>query len=165
MLALLMAPLLAVAAPAPPVAPATAPATLADVAFLAGHWLGSEDGGLSEEVWTAPEGDSMLGMWRYVSEGRARVFELLSLKAEDGGVVMRLRHFDPLFVAREETTAPVVLRLAARAPGEATFEGPAVSGPGTLRLTYRREGEEGLVGVLEKGGTRQEFRFRRAPSR
>ena len=165
MLALLMAPLLALAAPAPPVAAAPAPATLADVAFMTGHWRGSEDGDLSEEVWTSPEGDSMLGMWRYVSKGQARVFELLSLKAEDGGVVMRLRHFDPLFVAREEKTAPVVLRLVARTPGEATFEGPAVGAPGTVRLTYRREGEEGLVSVLEKGGSRQEFRFRRAPAR
>ena len=165
MLALLMAPLLALLAPATPVAPGPSPATLSDVAFMAGHWLGSEEGDLSEEVWTGPEGDSMLGMWRYVSRGQARVFELLSLKAEDGGVVMRLRHFDPLFVAREEKATPVVLRLVGRTPGEATFEGPAVGAPGTVRLTYRREGEQGLVSVLEKGGSRQEFRYRRAPSR
>ena len=165
MLALLMAPLLALLAPAPPAAPAPSPAPLADVAFMAGHWLGSEDGDLSEEIWTDPAGDSMLGMWRYVSKGQARVFELLSLKVEDGGLVMRLRHFDPLFVAREEKAAPVVLRLVGRAPGQATFEGPAVGAPGTVRLTYRRQGQDELVSVLEKGGSRQEFRFRRAPAR
>ncbi len=164
MLALLAAPLLALAAQAPaaPAPPPAPPASLADVAFMAGHWLGGEEGDLSEEVWTAPAGDSMLGMWRYVSKGQARVFELLSLKAESGGVVLRLRHFDPLFGAREDKATPVVLRLVAHAPGQATFEGPAVGSAGTVRLSYRRDGADGLVSVLEKGGSPQEFRFRRA---
>ncbi len=164
MLDLLAVPLLALAVQAPPVpAPSPAPtATLADVAFMAGRWLGGEDGDVSEEVWTEPVGDSMLGMWRYVSKGQARVFELLSLKVEGEGLVLRLRHFDPLFVAREEKGAPLVLRLVARTPGQATFEGPAVGGVGLVRLTYRRDGADGLVSVLEKGGSPQEFRFRRA---
>jgi hypothetical protein len=78
------------------------PASLKDVAFMAGHWVGGEKGDLSEEVWTSPDGDSMLGMWRYVSQGQVRIF---------------------------------------------------------LRLTYRSEGQ-GLVSVLEKQGSKQEFRFR-----
>lgn len=167
MLEILAAPLLALAVQAPPAAapvpPATAPPTLADVAFMAGRWLGNDAEGFSEEVWTAPEGDSMLGMWRYVSKGQARIFELLSLKAEPDGVVLRLRHFDPLFVAREDKQTPVVLRLVRYAPGEATFEGPAVGAEGQVRLVYRREGEAGLSCVLEKAGQREEFGFRRAP--
>ena len=166
MLVILAAPLLALAVQAPPAtaqAPATAPASLADVAFMAGHWLGGEGGDVSEEVWTAPEGDSMLGMWRYVSKGQARVLELLSLRAEPDGVTLRLRHFDPRLVAREDKESPLVLRLVRRAPGEATFEGPAVGAAGTVWLTYRREGADGLVSILDKGGSPQEFRFRRAP--
>ena len=52
-------------------APPPGAATLADVAFMAGHWIGGEAGDLSEEVWSSPEGDSMMGMWRYVEKGRA----------------------------------------------------------------------------------------------
>lgn len=167
MLEMLAAPLLALAVQAPPATapspPAAAPASLADVAFMAGHWLGGEGGDVSEEVWTAPEGDTMLGMWRYVSKGQARVLELLSLRAEPDGVALRLRHFDPRLVAREDKETPLVLRLVRRAPGEATFEGPAVGAAGTVRLTYRREGADGLVSILDKGGSPQEFHFRRAP--
>jgi hypothetical protein len=97
-------------------APPPIPATLTDVAFMAGHWIGGDPGDLSEEVWTAPEGDSMVGMWRYVAKGRARIYELLTLTGE---------------------------------------------GKGNVRLTYRRGGDDSLTGILEKEGSKEEFRFRR----
>ncbi len=142
-------------------APAPVPATLADVAFMSGHWVGGDPGDLSEEVWTAPEGDSMVGMWRYVAKGQTRIFEMLTLTLEGPGVVLRLRHFDAKLVAREERERAVELPLVAKGPREAVFEGPASDGKGTVRLTYRRGEDDVLVGVLEKGGSKQEFRFRR----
>jgi hypothetical protein len=101
---LVLSAVLALAGPfahAAPAAPPPVPATLADVAFLEGHWRGGDPGELSEEVWSAPEGDSMMGMWRYVAKGRARLFEMLSLTTEGPNVVLRIRHFDPKLVARD----------------------------------------------------------------
>jgi hypothetical protein len=141
-------------------APPPIPATLADVAFMEGHWRGGDPGDLSEEVWSAPEGDSMVGMWRYVAKGRTRIFELLTLTAEGPGVVLRIRHFDPKLVAREEKDGAVELPLVAKGPREAVFEGPEPGVKGTVRLTYRRDGDS-LTAVLEKEGRKQEFRFRR----
>lgn len=141
-------------------APPPAPATLADVSFMAGHWVGGDAGDLSEEIWSAPEGDSMVGMWRYVAKGRARIFEMLTLTAEGPNVVLRIRHFDPRLVAREEKDAAVALPLVARGPHEAVFEGPEDGVKGAVRLTYRRDGDS-LTAVLEKEGKKQEFRFRR----
>ena len=141
-------------------APPPIPATLADVAFMAGHWVGGDPGDLSEEVWSAPEGDSMVGMWRYVAKGRARIFEVLTLTTEGPNVVLRIRHFDPKLVAREEKDKAVELPLVAKGPREAVFEGPEYDAKGTVRLTYRRDGDS-LTAVLEKAGGKQEFRFRR----
>lgn len=149
---------------APAAEPTPLTATLADVAFMAGHWLDESDDRLSEEVWTEPSGDSMLGMWRYVSRGQARVLELLTLKDEGGLVVLRLRHFDGRLVAREDKATPVELRLVAREPNVASFEGPEVGGTGRVRLTYRRTGPDTLVSVLEKDGKSEEFPFRRRGS-
>ena len=152
----------ALSAPIHAQAPSSAPvpATLADVAFMAGHWIGGEGGDLSEEIWSAPEGDSMLGMWRYVSKGQARIYELLTLTAEGPHVVLRIRHFDPKLVAREDKERAVELRLVRKGPSEAEFAGSESDGKGSVRLTYRGAADT-LTGVLEKTGSKQEFRFRR----
>ena len=86
--------------------PAPAKAVLTDLAWLAGHWVDDSGGDLSDETWTVPFGDSMLGMWRYVEAGKAKVFELLAMTAEPEGVVLRLRHFDPRLIAREDKESP-----------------------------------------------------------
>jgi hypothetical protein len=143
-------------------APQPAPSSrLADLSWLEGHWRDESRGSLSEEIWTAPAGDSLMGMWRWAQDGKAQVFELLAIKAEDGKLVLRFRHFDPKLAAREEKDRPLVWPLIRSGPREAVFEGPEASGQGTARLTYRRPDEGTLVVVLEKAGKAQEFRYRR----
>jgi hypothetical protein len=134
------------------------------VAWIAGHWVDRSEGNLSEEVWTGPEGDSMLGMWRLVLGGKTRVLELLTLSATEEGVTLRLRHFDSALVAREEKAEAVVLKAIRHAPGEVAFEGPAVGAEGLVRLTYRKVGNDALAVTLEKAGKKDEFAFKRAGS-
>jgi hypothetical protein len=140
-------------------------ATLAGVAWIGGHWVDRTPKGLSEEVWTAPEGDSMLGMWRYVSGGKARVLELLAITATADGLELRLRHFDSALVAREEKAQSLVLKAIRQEPGMVAFEGPAVGGEGLVRITYRKNGEDALAVTLEKAGKKEEFGFKRAAAR
>ncbi len=134
---------------------------LTDLAWLEGHWRDESGGSLSEEIWTAPAGDSLMGMWRWAQDGKVRVFELLAIKAEEGKLVLRLRHFDPKLAAWEEKDRPLAWPLIRSGPREAVFEGAEASGKGTARLTYRRPDEDTLVAILEKGGKAQEFRYRR----
>ena len=161
--ALAAAGLSALAAAGPPeaVAPPPAQASLGDVAFMAGHWVGGDPGDLSEEVWSAPEGDSMMGMWRFVSKGQTRIYELLTLTVEGNFVLLRIRHFNPKLGAREEKEQPVELPLVSKGKDQAVFEGGERGVKGTVRLSYRRPAPDTLVGVLEKEGKKQEFRFRR----
>jgi hypothetical protein len=158
--AILLAASLAPAQPVPK--PTPAKRTLADLAFLSGHWVEVTGRNLSEEIWTLPAGDSMAGVWRYVEEGRLRIVELLAIRQEAGGPVLRLRHFDPDLGAREEKGAPVTLPLVAAGKQSARFEGPAVGGAGMVSLAYRRDGEM-LEVTLTTAGKSQEFRFRRMP--
>jgi hypothetical protein len=145
---------------APPEASAPAkPATLAQLAWIAGNWVDDSKSALSEEVWAAPSGDSMIGMWRYVAKGKLQIFELLSITQEDGGPVFRLRHFDPRMVAREEKDKPLALKLVSLGDREAAFEGPGQP-TGTVRLTYRRPAADALSVTLDRDGRAQSFQFR-----
>ncbi|HUG53253.1 MAG TPA: DUF6265 family protein [Vicinamibacteria bacterium] len=150
------------ASPAPMASPGTgaaAGARVADVAWIAGRWVDDSKGNYSEEIWTGPAGGAMLGMWRLVNGGRVRVYELLSLSDEPEGLVLRLRHFDPRLVAREEKDRPVTLRLTDLQGARATFEGQEADGP--VRLIYHRTGKDTLAVTLDRAGVKQEFRFQR----
>jgi len=78
--------------------------------------------------------------------------------------VMRIRHFDPKLVGREEKATPVALKLVASQGRSAVFEGPELgsSTPGLVRLSYSRPSDDALVVTLEKGGKKEGFTFRRA---
>ena len=140
--------------------------SISDLAWMAGRWVDDSDGNLSEELWTPPSGDGIVGIWRWVVGGNAKLYEFLTITAEADGVVLRLRHFDRAGVGWEDKDHPLILKLLRSKQGEAVFEGSGTKG--FLRLSYRRVDAETLAGLLEKGTSerdaeREEFRFRRKP--
>ena len=61
--------------------------TLADLAWLAGSWTGTARGIEMEEHWTAPKGNSMVGLHRDVGKGRTLVFEFLRIEQQGDQIV------------------------------------------------------------------------------
>lgn len=144
-------------------AAAPARATMADVAFIAGHWKGEMGGMASEEIWAPPSGDNMVGMWRLVgADGQVKLFEFLTIVEDAEGPVFRLRHFDRAGVGWEEKDKPVVLKVVSFGARAATFEGRNSEDTGTVRLAYRRTGDALSVTLEKTGSAPQEFRFRLA---
>src|SRR5262245_12483299 len=67
------------------------PATIADAAFLTGHWSGNGLGGTFEEIWTAPKNGVMVGMYRGLKDGGDPSFyELLTIRETAGTIELRL---------------------------------------------------------------------------
>ena len=60
---------------------------LADLVWLTGSWVVVEGDGLSEEHWTRPAGDTMMGLNRTVARGRTIAFEFLRIESTAQGVV------------------------------------------------------------------------------
>jgi len=138
-------------------------ATIAQVAWIAGDWQGEvAPGAFSQEVWAAPAGDCMMGMWRLVIGGKVKLFESLSITQEEGGPVLRLRHFGRDGVGWEERDRPLTLPLVEVGDGLAAFAGPGRSGP--LRIVYRRTGDDTMTVAVEKTEGRESFDFRRTGS-
>jgi hypothetical protein len=107
-------------------------ATIADLAWFEGRWVGTGLGGTTEETWSAPAGGAMMGMFR-LSKGDAVVFyEFLTLVEHEGSLLLKLKHFNPDLTGWEEKADSVKFRLLKLTPSEASFGG----------LTFRRTGAD-----------------------
>jgi len=60
---------------------------LSDLAWLAGSWTGMSQGIEMEEHWTAPKGNSMVGLHRDVGKGRTLLFEFLRIEQQGDQIV------------------------------------------------------------------------------
>lgn len=138
--------------------PARIPATLDDVGWLIGSWLGTGLGGEADEVWLPPVGDAMVGMFRLSQDSSAVFYELWTLREVDGSLVLELKHFGPDMTGWEERDATVRFELVQIEPGAAYFDG----------LTYQQVGVDALhiwVALREDGGVEEaSLRLSRRPA-
>lgn len=139
---------------------------LGDCAFLAGAWKGSIGEDRAEEHWSAPDGTSILGMFRWVNaDGTPGVFEILTITQEEGGVVLRLRHMDAKLQPWPSETVPMTLKLAEATSGKAVFR--AVEAEKKLAaVTYHCPTPDALHILVEFAGEKPreplDFRLKRA---
>ena len=77
-------------------------ANLSQVAWVAGHWKGEAFGGITEEVWTAPLGDSMMGSFKLVVNNKTEFYEICQMIQENETIMFRLKHFDGKLKGWEE---------------------------------------------------------------
>jgi hypothetical protein len=142
---------------------------IASLSFLGGDWLGGDDDGISEEVWSLPCGTSIVGTFRTMERSQSAglvLQEALSITADADGVFMRIRHFDARMIAREEKDAPIVLRLESLAGKRAVFR--KVSGSKSLdSITYELTDAHTLASEVsftpESGRTPLKFQMVRLP--
>jgi hypothetical protein len=106
-----------------PAASAPAPrATLADVAWLQGYWVGEGLGGILEDVWMPPKAGVMLGAFRLEKKDGTRGFyELFAIEEVEGTLEFVVKHFHPDWVGCEEKDKAFRVRLSKVSAGEAVF--------------------------------------------
>jgi hypothetical protein len=122
------------------------PASVADLAWIAGQWQSQKGGDQLDEHWSTPASGTMMGMFRWIKDGKILVYELLVLEDGARGPVLVFRHFGAGLIGWEEKDKPLRCPLAGGGPGEAAF---ACEGTST-RLTFRRVGDNGLTVLLER---------------
>ncbi len=116
-------------------------ATIADMAWFVGTWRGSGLGGDSEEIWSAPRGGTMMGMYRRMAAGRPVFYEFLTLIEEHDSLALRLRHFHPDLRGWEERNESQRMPLVAKRDGRLYFDGltfePGADGTVTIYLAVQ----------------------------
>jgi|SRR5262245_12355557 len=115
------------------------------VSWLAGKWQSDAGERLAcEEHWSDPAGGAMVGMFRMLAGQRPSLYELLLIEEDAEGVWMRLRHFHPQMVAREQE--PIKTKLVSATNEKLVFENLANGLP--KRVVYTLSGNE-LAATVE----------------
>lgn len=109
-------------------------ANIEDVAWIAGHWIGKAFGGTVEEVWSAPAGGAMMGMFRLIQGEKTGFYEILTISEVESSLIFRLKHFNEDLTGWEEKNETVDFSLVALQENIAFFDG----------ITFQRVDENNL---------------------
>lgn len=136
---------------------------ITDVGWIAGHWASESNDAHLEEIWSEPTGDCMMGMFRWIKEGKVWMYELLTIREEEGTLVLRFRHFSDEMVSWESKSGPLTYRLTSHSDREAVFENP--ESESHRQYAFERAGHDTLVvrvGAVRDGKISvKEFRYTR----
>lgn len=140
--------------------------SLKDLAWMVGDWRTEVGGGQLQESWAPPQGDAMIGTFRWgKKDGTTSLFEFLTIVDDGGELVFRFRHFGKGLAAWEEKDAPLTFKLTRSSEQEAVWENPTQKA--LMKMTYRKDGADKLNIALESTGkdgapSKQEYHFTRA---
>lgn len=82
-----------------------------DLAWMEGRWLGERSGDTVEEHWSGASAGTIMAMFRWIQSGTVKFYELIAVEEEAGGLVMRIKHFDPGLGGWEEKHESVACDL------------------------------------------------------
>ena len=122
--------------------------TIDDAAWLSGRWVGEGFGG------QIMVGGQMIGHFRYWRDGQPQFYEFMVMDVVEGGVRMRLKHFNPDYTTWEDRETWTTFEPVS--PEALVFHG----------LAIQREGEDRIVTTSIRRGERANdeiLQFRRAP--
>jgi len=130
-------------------------ANLQEMAWLTGYWQGEAFGGISEEIWAPPAGDSMMGSYRSVKDGKVEFYEICQIRQEGETLMMRIKHFHGDLKGWEEKDETVEFPLVKIDKEAAYFEG----------WTIKKLSENEIVMYVNVGSEDQkqeiEFKYKR----
>ena len=120
------------------------PATVEDLAWLSGHWSSSENGVVTEEIWSEPGGGMILGMHRDVTPKRTS-FEFFRIAETPDGLT---------YFAQPSGREATPFHLTEFRTNWVVFENPDHDFP--KRIIYSREGNA-LCAAVDGGGHEEKW--------
>lgn len=126
-------------------------ATLQDVSWIAGHWRGEAFGGVTEEIWSPPLGNSMMFSFKLVSENKVVFYELGGITEIEGTLLLQLKHFGADFKGWEEKDETVNFKFVKIEKNNVYFD----------QFTFEKisDNEINLYVVVNENGKEEEVKF------
>ncbi|WGD35648.1 DUF6265 family protein [Olleya sp. YS] len=126
-------------------------ADLSQVAWIQGHWKGEAFGGITEEIWSPPLGDSMMFSFKLVSNGQVVFYELGGIRQVDDTLLFQLKHFGNDFKGWEDKDETVDAKLVKIENNRVYFD----------QFTFEKisDSEINIYVVIEDNGETEEVAF------
>ena len=127
-------------------------ANLEDVSWIQGHWKGEAFGGIAEEIWSPPLGDSMMFSFKLVADVKVVFYELGGIRQVDGTLIFQLKHFGNDFKGWEEKDETIDAKLVKIEGNRIYFEG----------FTFEKvsENEIAIYVLIEEKDKTEEVKFK-----
>ncbi len=126
-------------------------AKLEDVSWIQGHWKGEAFGGITEEIWSPPLGDSMMFSFKLVADDKVVFYELGGIRQIDNTLIFQLKHFGNDFKGWEEKDETLDAKLVKIEDSRVYFEG----------FTFEKvsENEIAIYVLIEEKDKTEEVKF------
>ncbi|MEA1787572.1 DUF6265 family protein [Arenibacter sp. GZD96] len=127
-------------------------AILDDVSWIAGHWKGAAFGGIIEEIWSPPLGDSMMFIFRLILEDKVEFYEIGHIQQVEETLILQLKHFHGNLEGWEERDEVADFKLVRLTPDRIYFDD----------FTFERIGVNEIniyVVILDEDGHTEEVTF------
>jgi len=126
-------------------------ANLSQVSWIQGHWKGEAFGGITEEIWSPPLGDSMMFSFKLVSNGKVVFYELGGIREVDDTLIFQLKHFGNDFKGWEEKDETVDAKLVKIEDNRVYFD----------QFTFEKisDSKINIYVVVEENGNNEEVKF------
>lgn len=127
-------------------------ASLLDISWVEGHWKGEAFGGIAEEIWSPPLGDSMMFSFKLVNDNKVSFYEIGFIREINETLILQLKHFHNDLKGWEEKDETVNFKLVRIDPNKIFFD----------QLTFEKinNNEMNVYVVIENNhGTHEEVKF------
>lgn len=112
--------------------------SLTQFSLLSGEWIGEAFGGIVEEYWTEPFGNSVVGLFKLTSSDSTVFTEFFQLALHDENYQLRLKHFWYDLIGWEEKEEFVTFQFIKKENNRLYFNG----------LTYERNDDNNMTVYL-----------------
>lgn len=128
-------------------------ATLQDVEWISGTWRGEAMGGICEEFWDKPSGNTMMFCFKFIENNQVVFYELGHIKEVDKSLILEFKHFDPELKGWEKQDEKQHFRLVKIDKNRVNFE----------HFTFEKisENEINIYVIFESSGEEMKFNYKK----
>ncbi|RKR14539.1 hypothetical protein CLV91_0616 [Maribacter vaceletii] len=127
-------------------------ASLEDVSWIAGHWQGEAFGGITEEIWSPPLGNSMMFVFKLLVNGKVQFYEIGHIQEQEETLLLQLKHFSGNLKGWETKDETIDFKLVKIEENKVYFEGFTMEKVTTNEINI-------YVLIEHEDGTKKEEKF------